>query len=263
MKELDGCSRCKNVQYETHTHGHHLHDSACMYLFHHRRDGVAWVSRQTKDFLATCVHTRARKRQLYALTTMPRTTQPHKASGGKRLRAKKDPNAPKRPPSSYILFLNAVRPVVLAKHPTKKWADLAQYLSGMWKNLADSSKEPFRKHAAILKEAYLKKAAQFKANLAKKRAPKRAPSSYFIFMASVRSQIKHDFPYYSVSEISKHIGAMWKALTPEEKRPFEAEANEKKRVYLEAKKKWDEENLGDLDFVCDSTDDESESSGAE
>lgn len=224
---------------------------------------VVWVSRQTSDFLATCVHSRARRRQRYALIAMPRTTQPPTASKGKRLRAKKDPNAPKRPPSSYILFLNAVRPAVLAKHPTQKAADVAQYVSSMWKNLEDNKKTPFRKHAALLKEAYLKNVARFKANLAKQRAPKRAPSSYFIFMASVRSQIKHDFPYYSTSEISKHIGAMWKALTPEEKRPFEAEANEKKRVYLEAKKKWDEGHFGDLSFVGDSTDDELESSGAE
>jgi len=185
----------------------------------------------------------------------------------KRRRAKKDPDAPKRPPSSYLLFLSFMRPYVVKEYPQYSSSEVAQHVGAMWRKLDDEKKRPFIEQAENLKEGYARQISQFQAKKARRRGPRRAPSSYFIFMASVRAQIKKDFPHYNLTQISRHIGAMWKRLTPAEKLPFEDAFRKKNTVYMEAKRKWEKETeeivAGILDSEEDATEDEQELSSAE
>jgi hypothetical protein len=52
-------------------------------------------------------------------------------------------------------------------------------------------------------------------------APKRPPSAYFVFMSSVRAELKAAHPGASTGALAKLAGERWAALTPAEKAPHE------------------------------------------
>ena len=56
----------------------------------------------------------------------------------------KDPNAPKRPASSYILFQNEVRKELKERHPELSNTDLLSLISEQWKSMSDEQKEASR-----------------------------------------------------------------------------------------------------------------------
>lgn len=75
------------------------------------------------------------------------------AKGGKK---KKDPNAPKRPPSGFFLFCSEFRPKIKSTNPGISIGDVAKKLGEMWNNLSDGEKQPYNNKAAKLKEKYEK-----------------------------------------------------------------------------------------------------------
>uniref|UniRef100_A0A3B3SDD2 High mobility group protein B2 n=1 Tax=Paramormyrops kingsleyae TaxID=1676925 RepID=A0A3B3SDD2_9TELE len=78
---------------------------------------------------------------------------PKGAKGGKR---KKDPNAPKRPPSAFFVFCSEHRPKVKSDHPGISIGDVAKKLGEMWAKQTSKDKAPFEQKAAKLKEKYEK-----------------------------------------------------------------------------------------------------------
>ncbi|TFK56245.1 HMG-box [Heliocybe sulcata] len=60
---------------------------------------------------------------------------------GKRAKKVKDPNAPKRPPSSYLLFQNEVRKVIHQQNPNMPNSELLKEISRRWKELSPKDKE--------------------------------------------------------------------------------------------------------------------------
>lgn len=66
----------------------------------------------------------------------------------KRATKPKDPNAPKRPASSYILFQNEVRKELKERHPDLTNADLLSLISEQWKSMSDEQKEASRVQAS-------------------------------------------------------------------------------------------------------------------
>uniref|UniRef100_A0A2K5CDV3 High mobility group protein B3 n=1 Tax=Aotus nancymaae TaxID=37293 RepID=A0A2K5CDV3_AOTNA len=79
------------------------------------------------------------------------------AKGGK----KKDPNAPKRPPSGFFLFCSEFYPKIKSTNPGISIGDVAKKLGEMWNNLNDSEKQPYITKAAKLKK-YEKDVADYK-----------------------------------------------------------------------------------------------------
>ncbi|XP_023655089.1 high mobility group protein B2a [Paramormyrops kingsleyae] len=85
---------------------------------------------------------------------------PKGAKGGKR---KKDPNAPKRPPSAFFVFCSEHRPKVKSDHPGISIGDVAKKLGEMWAKQTSKDKAPFEQKAAKLKEKYEKDVAAYRA----------------------------------------------------------------------------------------------------
>ncbi|XP_054422958.1 high mobility group protein B3-like [Pteronotus mesoamericanus] len=81
------------------------------------------------------------------------------AKGGKK---KKDPNAPKRPPSGFFFFCSEFCPKIKSTNPGISTGDVAKKLGEMWNNLSDSEKQPYNNKAAKLKEKYEKDVADYK-----------------------------------------------------------------------------------------------------
>uniref|UniRef100_A0A8C6D6Z2 High mobility group protein B3 n=1 Tax=Moschus moschiferus TaxID=68415 RepID=A0A8C6D6Z2_MOSMO len=70
------------------------------------------------------------------------------AKGGKK---KKDPKAPKRLPSGFLLFCSEFHPKIKSTHFGISIRDVAKKLGEMWNNLSDSEKQPYINKAVKLK----------------------------------------------------------------------------------------------------------------
>jgi len=66
----------------------------------------------------------------------------------------KDPNAPKRPASSYILFQNEVRKELKEQHPNLSNSDLLGMISEQWKHMSDEQKETYNQAMKTAKTQY-------------------------------------------------------------------------------------------------------------
>ncbi|WWD18981.1 hypothetical protein CI109_103438 [Kwoniella shandongensis] len=55
----------------------------------------------------------------------------------------RDPNAPKRPPSAYILFQNEIRDDIRNSNPGMAYKDILGIISQKWKDLTDSQKKVY------------------------------------------------------------------------------------------------------------------------
>ena len=81
------------------------------------------------------------------------------AIGGQK---KKDPNAPKSPPSGFFLFCSEFCPKIKSTNLGISIGDVAKKLGEMWNNLSDSEKQPHNNKAAKLKEKYEKDVGDYK-----------------------------------------------------------------------------------------------------
>lgn len=73
-----------------------------------------------------------------------------------------------------------------------------------------------------------------------KDAPKKGLSAFMYFSSDKREQIKADNPGIAFTEVAKKLGELWKTLSAEDKKPYEAKAEEDKGRYaleMEAYKK--------------------------
>ncbi|CAJ1053938.1 high mobility group protein B2a [Xyrichtys novacula] len=102
---------------------------------------------------------------------------PPKGVKGKK---KKDPNAPKRPPSAFFVFCSDHRPKIKEDNPGIAIGDIAKKLGELWSKQSDKDKAPYAAKAAKLKEkydkelaAYRSKSAPGKADAGKKSGPGR------------------------------------------------------------------------------------------
>jgi structure-specific recognition protein 1 len=102
--------------------------------------------------------------------------------------------------------------------------------------------------------------AKAKGKKAKKdpNAPKRPLSSYMIFAGENRGKLVEKTPGMSIGEIGKALGAEWKAMTAEEKVPYEDKAKEAKAAYVVKLKEYEATKAADKPTVIDDDDDESD-----
>lgn len=70
-------------------------------------------------------------------------------------------------------------------------------------------------------------------------APKRPLSAYFIFMGKKRTEVKEQNADLSTAQVAKKLGAMWKTMTPEDKKVYDDEAAKLKADYLVVKAEYD------------------------
>eukprot|EP00288_Rhodomonas_lens_P010443 CAMPEP_0177722626 /NCGR_PEP_ID=MMETSP0484_2-20121128/17782_1 /TAXON_ID=354590 /ORGANISM="Rhodomonas lens, Strain RHODO" /LENGTH=783 /DNA_ID=CAMNT_0019235013 /DNA_START=50 /DNA_END=2401 /DNA_ORIENTATION=+ len=73
-------------------------------------------------------------------------------------------------------------------------------------------------------------------------APKKAKSAWLLFCDAKREQIKEENPGIEFTQINGKIAELWKALSPEDKKPYEDKAKGLAAAYKDEKAKYDEEN---------------------
>lgn len=86
----------------------------------------------------------------------PPADSPSEETGGRKCRAKKekDPNAPKKPLSAYIMYSNDQRKVLKEEMPELKGTLVATEIGKRWKALDDEEKAPYLERQAEEKARY-------------------------------------------------------------------------------------------------------------
>lgn len=121
----------------------------------------------------------------------------------KKKKVEKDPNAPKRNLSSYMLYSQAVRPATVSTHPDLKAVDIAKLIGEKWNALSDKEKQPYVKQAEKEKARFDKETKHYKATLgehddaapAKRKAEavvEPAPTPVHVKKEKKAKKIKHD-----------------------------------------------------------------------
>ncbi|KAJ1967963.1 Non-histone chromosomal protein 6 [Dimargaris xerosporica] len=77
-----------------------------------------------------------------------------KRDGGRKRRAKKDPNAPKRGLSAYMFFSQDAREGVKLANPDATFGQLGKILGEKWKTMSPAERAPYEKKAELDKQRY-------------------------------------------------------------------------------------------------------------
>lgn len=86
-------------------------------------------------------------------------------TGGKRKKAKKDPNAPKRNMSAYFLFSVHIRPTVKEENPEAAFGDIARIISAKYKALKDDERKHWEGKAVEDKVRYQTQMEAYRAGM--------------------------------------------------------------------------------------------------
>lgn len=65
------------------------------------------------------------------------------SESGKKKKGKKDPNAPKKPRSSYLLYSTKVRSEVKEQNPSASFSEVAKLIGEKWKEISDAEKKKY------------------------------------------------------------------------------------------------------------------------
>mmetsp|Transcript_11213 Transcript_11213/g.20523 ORF Transcript_11213/g.20523 Transcript_11213/m.20523 type:complete len:520 (+) Transcript_11213:84-1643(+) len=65
-----------------------------------------------------------------------------------------DPNAPKRSPPAFFLFVNHCRPELKMQYPELRHTELVKMLGKKWALMSEEEKRPFRNHEEALRQQY-------------------------------------------------------------------------------------------------------------
>jgi len=188
---------------------------------------------------------------------------------------KKDPNAPKRPMSAYLVFLERYRDAEMKLHPELKMADIIKKLAEKWRVVTDEEKAECEAKAKEDKDRYememknytpppplpslIPEVAALVANgtisipgfprletgrKGKKyvdpNEPKKPYSAYVLFSMTYREELKHkNGNAATLVETNKAVGEAWRLLSADEKSKYVQKAKEDRDVYLRDKAAYD------------------------
>jgi len=94
----------------------------------------------------------------------PAPEEANGAGNGKKRKAKRDPDLPKRPKSGYQFYVCEHTPTLRAAQPEAKMKELMGVLANDWKKLSEEEKEKYQKLAVEEKTVYQDKMDNYKAN---------------------------------------------------------------------------------------------------
>jgi len=191
----------------------------------------------------------------------------------KKKKPKKDPNQPKRPQSAFLIYSNENRARVKEKNPDAKFGDMAKLLSAEYKELSKEELAGLEKKVGKDKKRYEQEMENYKppagyedsetkgkGKKQKKKkdpnAPKRATTSFMFYSSKMRPIIKEEKPDTKFTEMGKLIGEKWREIGSEEKKEFEAMANEDKERYNAEMAKYDAKKQVEDDGMEDDQDDD-------
>ncbi|KAL3152984.1 hypothetical protein ABBQ38_012012 [Trebouxia sp. C0009 RCD-2024] len=184
------------------------------------------------------------------------------AKSKKRQRSKKPVDAPTRPKSAYMFFLGEFREQFKVDNPdSKKVAEVASAAGEKWRSLSEEEKKGYEEASAKAKADYRVVMTEYEKDHPKpprrqKRARdpselKRPQSAYFFFLADFRELYKKDHPdeATAVKVIGREAGERWKAMSLEDKEPYELLSTASKAEYARMKQLSPAERIMDGSLI--------------
>jgi len=176
----------------------------------------------------------------------------------KPIKSKRDPNAPKRNLSAYLLYQNAMRDTFRSHNPYMTFGQLSKYTSAMYAELTEDERKTWQGRAEADKTRFLAEMVLYtpplgfdaKGDIIREtntqpvpgairkgkytrdpNAPKKNFSSYLLYQNALRDSFKADNPGMTFGQLSKYTSHMYKSLIPEERAQWEERARLDKERY--------------------------------
>ena len=155
-----------------------------------------------------------------------------------RLKRRKDPNAPKKWKTGYILFCVDQRDKLKAENESLSATEITSRLGALWKNLTEKEKSKYEVLSKKDKTRYENDMSSYSPPEAaageekgrrsrvkgERTGPKRPLSSYMYFCQDRRESVKGANEAMNGKEITSELGRVWKSLSQDAKAPYEAKA---------------------------------------
>jgi structure-specific recognition protein 1 len=155
-----------------------------------------------------------------------------------RIKRRKDPNAPKKWKTGYILFCVDQRDKLKSENESLSATEITSRLGALWKNLTEKDKSKYEVLSKKDKARYENDMSSYsppdapageekgRRSRAKgeRTGPKRPLSSYMYFCQDRRDSVKGANEGMNGKEITSELGRVWKSLSEEDKAPYEAKA---------------------------------------
>jgi hypothetical protein len=153
----------------------------------------------------------------------------------KKQKAARDPDAPKRPMSAYMLFAQKKRAEVVKAHPCLSGKQVVSKIGELWHEATDAEKKPFLAKAEVERARYAKEAAKYKKVADAKAPPKRPMSAYMQFAKERGAVLRSKHPSWGIGEVGKKLGAEWANVTDAQKKKYELLASKDAARYAKEK----------------------------
>jgi hypothetical protein len=152
-----------------------------------------------------------------------------------KVRAKKDPKAPKKARSAYTYYLEESHARIKVSNPDAPFGAISKQISAEWKAMSDAQKRRYEELSRQDKLRFSEEKSEyiptpgygadgnalFKKKVKHKRAKRGHCSAYIIFVIQMRPVIKGENPNIINTDIMKEAGNRWRAMTPQQKQPWE------------------------------------------
>ena len=157
-----------------------------------------------------------------------------------KVRAKKDAKAPKKARSAYTYYLEEAHARIKVSNPDAPFGAVSKQISAEWKSMSDAQKHRYEELSRQDKLRFTEEKSEYvpspgygvdgkplykqgKHRRAKKdkSLPKGACSAYIIFCTQMRPVIKGENPNIINTDIMKETGNRWRAMTPQQRQPWE------------------------------------------
>lgn len=148
--------------------------------------------------------------------------------------------------SGYNFFTSIMHEEFKVQFPgrTVDFIDFQKKCAGKWKSLTAEQKSPFENMAALDKLRFQEEVKIFpttpggkdkkKKKLKDPNEPKKPLSAFFLFSNEKRLAVKAENAEFSIGEIGKKLGEMWRGMSDASKVPFEEAAKRAKEKYARA-----------------------------
>ncbi|TPX44588.1 hypothetical protein SeMB42_g01541 [Synchytrium endobioticum] len=95
-----------------------------------------------------------------------KTSRASRKGDGKKVKKAKDPHAPKKALTAFMLFSKEYRPKIKEENPDVTFGDVGKLLGAAWNKLSDKEKEPFKAKEKDEKARYEVDIAKYNASKA-------------------------------------------------------------------------------------------------
>ena len=166
-----------------------------------------------------------------------------------RSRKKKDLTAPKKWKTGYIFYCTENRTEVKEANPDFSATQITTELAKKWKSLSDRDKKKYEDMSQKDRVRYDGEMTSYeppsdsettkKSRKKEKTGPKRPTQAYIFFCKSQRDVVKRENPDMNGKNVTAELGARWKALSEDEKKPYLALVEEDKKRYENEKQSYE------------------------